>query len=567
MSGCEPEDCRDLWTPEGDLPPVSEDGVLGLIDALFPSRTPHTPLGRGHDCAELSELDRTMALSTDMFWQDSHFRTLYFTPREAGAKALAVAVSDLAAAGAVPMGFSLDLLIPPGLGAKVLSGALSGMADKARRYGIVLSGGDLAKGDRLGFSLTVWGSPVDPGASFLHRGEAEPGDCIFLVGTAGLARVGLWALERMGREALRDWPGACAAHLAPDPLLAEGQALAKLARDVAERSGAGKKDAPRMALMDVSDGLVRDVPRLLRGPGTGLGADLEIDPALIPDEVRRASRDMACAPEHLFLLGGEDYALAGTCPESLWPLVRGAVPGAALIGHVREGEGINLAGKPLELDGFDHFAKAGGKDADCREQGPEAGASHALIAAGREAWEAGLMAGYNGNISCRVSADHGRGAGEACLITRSGAAKSRLSGGDFSLLSLPDGRQVSGPPASTESPVHVGIYANCPQSKAVLHTHPPHLLALCLALPVEKRLVLPLPEAETYRARLAWTPFYPPGSDALGAAVAEAAKTHAAIWMERHGLVAHGPDLAFVISLSEELEQLAKVHLALLAAR
>lgn len=558
------EQTRNLWTFDGDAPPASEDEVLALIDAHFPSRTPHTPLGRGHDCAELAGLERRLALSTDMFWQDSHFRPEYFTPREAGAKALTGAVSDLAAAGAVPLGFSLDLLLPPDLGARALDEALSGMADKARQYGMILCGGDLARGDCLGFSLTVWGGPVDPAAPFLHRGGAEAGDVIFLVGRAGLARVGLGMLERLGREALRDWPASCAAHLSPEALLAEGQALAALARDLREEPGAEGKKAPRLSLMDVSDGLIRDLPRLLRAGDAGLGADLEIEPDLIPEEVRVAARGWGCVPEHLFLLGGEDYALAGTCPDSLWPLVRRAVPGAARIGRVREEPGLFLSGNPLALEGFDHFA-ATDKKVPARF-GPVAEAGRALVAAGREAWEAGLMAGYNGNISCRLTLDSGPEAGEACLITRAGVAKGRLTEGDFSLLSLSDGQLLQGPPASTESPVHLGIYRNYPQSRVILHTHPPHLLALCLALPVEKRLVLPLPEAETYRGRLAWTPFFPPGSAALGEAVAEAARTHAAVWMERHGLVVHGPDLGFVLSLSEELEQLARVQLFLLTA-
>jgi len=158
------------------------------------------------------------------------------------------------------------------------------------------------------------------------------------------------------------------------------------------------------------------------------------------------------------------------------------------------------------------------------------------------------------------------GHSQACLITRSGAAKARLVPADFALLALPDGTHLQGPEPSTESAVHLGIYAACPDTTMIIHTHPPCLLALSLTVPPEKRLNLPLPEADTYRARLAWVPFFSPGSPELGAAVAEAAKTHSAIWMERHGLVTHGPTLDFCLSLTEELEQLAKVQLESLGA-
>lgn len=545
-----------LWSPEGDAAPASEDEVLALIDGLFPSKTPHTPLGRGHDCAELGNLDGKLALSTDMFWQDSHFRTGYFTPAEAGAKALSVAVSDLAAAGAVPLGFSLDLLLPSWLGRQALRDVLAGMAERAREFGIVLAGGDLTGGERLGFSLTVWGAPVEPEAPFLRRGQARPGDKVFIIGESGLALVGLLALERRGRAAIADWPRSCAAFLVPEPLLAQGQALARLLHDMTR--GMRGREGPRLCLMDLSDGLARDLPRL----SGGSGVILEPDEADIPVEVRIAAPILGRSAEELFLLGGEDYALLGSCAESAWPLVREAVPGARALGRVRSEKGIVFGGAPVSFAGFDHFASTGGGTADgtSRQANPQRqNAALLLRNTGREAWRAGLMAGYNGNISCRAPLDSGA---DGCLITRSGAAKSRLEDSDFALLDLAGGRHVSGPMASTESVLHIGIYRNCPDSEIILHTHPPRLLALSLALPREQRLLLPLPEAERYRAMMAWTPYFPPGSPELAEAVAEAARTHPAVWMERHGLVVHGKDAAFVLSLSEELEQLALVQLA-----
>lgn len=556
-----PRNAAPLWGPPGDAAPACEDDILAMLDALFPSRTVHTPLGRGHDCAELA-VSGPLALSTDLFWQDAHFRPAYFSPQEAGGKALTAAASDLAAAGAVPLGFSLGLLLPPRLGKTALHGLLAGMADKARAYGMALSGGDLTRGEALGLSLTVWGERLDPATPFLRRAGCRPGDRIILVGRAGLARAGLWALERGGRAALADWPEACRAFLDPQPLFAQGQALARLA---AEQEGA----AGRIALMDVSDGLARDLPRLL-GP---LGAALDYAPDLIPAEARAAAPAMGLDEDALFLLGGEDYALLCTCPDAFWPRLRASLPEARALGLVTEEPGLLLRGAPVRLDGFDHFSgsspagppavpgQPGGLE---NKPGPSLppGAADSLILCCREAWQTGLMAGFSGNASRRAALPApGGGETGVCLITRSGAAKARLTPADFALLALDDGRPLHGPAASTESAVHLGIYRRCPESRFILHTHPPCLLALCLALPPEDRLALPLPEAGRCRNLLAWTPPHPPGSAALGETVALAAQTSPAVWMEGHGLVVHGPDPAFVLSLTEELEQLAKVQL------
>jgi thiamine-monophosphate kinase len=330
--------------------PASEEDCLALINALFPERSGHFPLNRDDDCAALALPPGPLALSTDYFMEDVHFRAAYFTPAEAGAKALSVAVSDLAAAGAAPLGFSLGLLLPEGLSRAALADCLAGMAAKARACAIILTGGDLSRGPCLGFCLTVWGAPAARDAPFLSRGRAGPGDRLFLIGEIGLARVGLAALETYGRDALSRYPAACAAHLDPPVFLAEGQALARLA-------------SPSLSLMDCSDGPARDLPRLL----AGLGADLHIGPGLIPEEVRREAGRQGMDPERIFLAGGEDYALLGSCPESLWPLAREAVPAARLLGTVRRDALFFCNGAPLSLPslaGFDHFAgkAAGGKE-------------------------------------------------------------------------------------------------------------------------------------------------------------------------------------------------------------
>ena len=100
----------------------------------------------------------------------------------------------------------------------------------------------------------------------LLRGEAQPGDVIFLIGRTGLARAGLLLLEERGRAALNEWPIPCEAHLRPAPRLKEGMRLSRLAADWGREKG--DPSCGRLGLMDLSDGLARDLPRLV-GHGRG----------------------------------------------------------------------------------------------------------------------------------------------------------------------------------------------------------------------------------------------------------------------------------------------------------
>lgn len=177
----------------------------------------------------------------------------------------------------------------------------------------------------------------------------------------------------------------------------------------------------------------------------------------------------------------------------------------------------------------------------------------------REAWRQGLLSGCNGNASVRLDEEDG-----TCCVTRSGAAKGRLTAADCCVLRLADGSLLSGGPASSETGMHLAVYRLLPDCRAVLHTHPRHLLALQLRLGenfAAAFLRLPLFEAEVWRARLAFAPALAPGSDALAQAVAEAAAQKPAVWMAGHGLCATGATLHAALALTEELEHLAHIQL------
>ena len=306
--------------------PSSENAVLACVDRYFAAAHPSLLLARGDDCAVLRP-SGPLCLTTDLFLEDEHFRRAYFTPQEIGHKALAVNASDLAACGAKPLAFTLSLGLPPDASLEMLEGLFAGMSALAERLRMGLAGGDLSRSDKLFLSITAWGeggSQSGAGRHWLSRSGARPGEALFLIGGVGLARVGLELLEFEGRKAMEEWPAACAAHLVPQPQVDAGQILARL----------GQADHPP-ALMDVSDGLARDLPRLLGMPRSGLGADLLIPDDLLHEELVRYARARGKHPAREAYLGGEDYALLGACSPRLLSSLHTALPELKEIGVVR----------------------------------------------------------------------------------------------------------------------------------------------------------------------------------------------------------------------------------------
>ena len=330
---------------------VSEDHILARIASHFPNEGPDVLLGRGDDCAVLG-VSGPLCVSTDLFMEDVHFRRSYFTPEDIGWKALAVNLSDLAADGARPMGFTVGLSLPPDADMALVDGLCAGMAELAAQASVPLVGGDLSRADKLHLCLTVFGQAEKT----LLRGEAQPGDVIFLIGRTGLARAGLLLLEERGRAALNGWPIPCEAHLRPAPRLKEGMRLSRLAADWGREKG--DPTCGRLGLMDLSDGLARDLPRLI-GPGMGadIGMPMPHTEILRFMRSRNEAEPVAAARRHAFL-GGEDYALIGTCSPELAVHVMVANAETTMLGKVTEGGEIRVDGIPVS-GGFGSFRGLG----------------------------------------------------------------------------------------------------------------------------------------------------------------------------------------------------------------
>ncbi|WP_034641480.1 thiamine-phosphate kinase [Desulfovibrio inopinatus] len=315
---------------------TSETEFLNIIDKYFPNRHKHILLGRGDDAAVITS-PGTLCVSTDLFMEDVHFRRSYFRPEDIGYKALAVNLSDMAAMGARPLGFTLAITAPRNTPVTFWDRVMAGMAELASANDLPLVGGDLNRSCGIGLSVTIWGESGESGR-FLERGKVQPGDILFVIGELGLAAAGLGVLEDMDEDAIPRWPKATAAHLRPTLHMDSGPILAGI--------------DGMTGLMDVSDGLAQDLPRLT---GPNCGAELVLNSTMFNPEMIDIATRYKMNPVRLAVSGGEDYALLGAVNESAFETVMQAVPGVLRIGRVTETPGLLVNAKPFDEKGFDHF--------------------------------------------------------------------------------------------------------------------------------------------------------------------------------------------------------------------
>lgn len=181
----------------------------------------------------------------------------------------------------------------------------------------------------------------------------------------------------------------------------------------------------------------------------------------------------------------------------------------------------------------------------------------------RIAWREGMMSGWSGNASVRIGKN-------VFAITRAGSAKGFIEPGDCLLVN--DAGQVlagAGSPSS-ETALHLALYAASQSCNAILHTHPVCMQALNLLLGgrnMQERefLRLPLYESRMWRQRLFLADALAPGSPELAQSAAKSLPNQAplpcAIWLPEHGLCAMAENLLSALCMSEELEHLANVQL------
>jgi thiamine-monophosphate kinase len=255
-------------------------------------------VGSGDDAAVTSPAGATVT-SVDALVENVHFRRSTFSPRAIGRKALAVALSDLAAMGAAPGEAYVQLGIPADLDEAGCLEVAEGIAEVAGETGAAVLGGDVTRAAELMLAVTVVGH-LDSATDAVLRSGARAGDALAVTGELGGAAAGLLLLERpeLGgavgdevAEALRR------RHRDPSPRLAAGAALAK---------------AGATAMIDVSDGLGADASHLAAASGVGFTIELARLP--VQDGVAEVAEAAGVDAWELAVSGGEDYELLVSLP-------------------------------------------------------------------------------------------------------------------------------------------------------------------------------------------------------------------------------------------------------------
>jgi thiamine-monophosphate kinase len=304
---------------------VSALGEHGLLDRIARriGPAPALEVWAGDDAAVVPWPHDRLLLTTDVLVEGLDFRLDWGSARDVGWKAVAVTVSDLAAMGARPRHAVASLSLPAETPVDVVDGLLDGMLAAASRWRLSLVGGDLSGASELSLAVAMVGAG-DDGRPVLRSG-ARPGDSLCVTGSLGGARAGLVALQRGEGTAEGGEAGpALARQLRPQARVDEGVLLA----------GAGAR-----AMIDLSDGLVVDLGRLMDASGTGC----DVDPGAVPVDraVEPVARRWGLDPLETALIGGEDYELLLTMEESLVAAARSSLEamGTPLtrIGLVTEG--------------------------------------------------------------------------------------------------------------------------------------------------------------------------------------------------------------------------------------
>jgi thiamine-monophosphate kinase len=323
---------------------AGEFDLIAAIRERLPAPGPRVKLASGDDAAVV-EPRAASAVTVDAVVDGVHFHLDRFGARAAGRKALAAALSDLAAMGAAQGEAYAVVGAPSELADEDLLEIADGLADVAHRESVTIAGGDLVSSPVLIISITAIG--YEPGATRLvARAGARPRDVLAVTGELGGAAAALELLE--GTEPrtplapeLRD--SLLARQLNPVPRLKEGRAIAA---------------AGATAMIDISDGLGADAGHLAAASECRLEIDLERVP-LAPGVVEVAGEREAAL--ELAAGGGEDYELLVALPrdkvEEAAREVAEAGSKLTEIGYATDGEGVALrlpGGRELEPRGFDH---------------------------------------------------------------------------------------------------------------------------------------------------------------------------------------------------------------------
>lgn len=316
---------------------IGEQGLLKIVQEFCPANI------IGDDGAIFQALDGySVVVTTDLLVDGVHFSDRTTSAEDAGWRAVAANLSDLAAMGATPLGITVGLGIRGDLPISWVEGLYRGFSSCLQPYNTPILGGDICRSNVVTVAITAFGQVLPSQA--LLRSAARPGDVIFVTGPHGSSRGGL--------ELLLNPQNLTSSEL----ILAHQRPIPRL--DVLPHIQALSSDRP-LAGMDSSDGLADAIIQICRFSKVGAILDLEAIPLLpalkeiFPEKALEWS-----------LYGGEDFELVLCLPEPEAITLREALGNkGAIIGKIVYGSSVELidssGNNPREIlslsSGFQHF--------------------------------------------------------------------------------------------------------------------------------------------------------------------------------------------------------------------
>ncbi|QWD60344.1 thiamine-phosphate kinase [Polynucleobacter sp. MWH-UH35A] len=336
------------FKPLGEFDLIERFFKMGA-DSLRTDADQAIVLGIGDDCALIKpQADEEIAITSDMLVEGRHFFA-DADPEQLARKALAVNLSDLAAMGARPLGFTLAIALPA-INEAWLEAFSKGLFATAKQYSCPLIGGDTTAG-LLTISITAFGAT--PVVKAIRRSGAKPGDDIWVSGAVGDARLALAALRHEIKLSSEDLQQVAHRMHQPSPRVELGIQL----RDVASSA------------LDISDGLLGDLRHILKRSQV----DAQIQLEQLPKSITLQKQDVSI--QHQFAAcGGDDYELCFTASPSQRDKIQAMSKSLNLpltiIGKILPKKGIdsklyliNSSGAAMSdaevapfLNSFDHFA-------------------------------------------------------------------------------------------------------------------------------------------------------------------------------------------------------------------
>ncbi len=306
----------------------SEAGLVERLRELFQtSFAQGVEVGIGDDAAVISASNNKLVATLDIAIEDVHFKSLWSSPFQIGAKLTTANLADLFSMGATPKYLLVGAAISEVNNSEVITELAQGIRSVADKFEVSVIGGDLSKSEKMSLSITALGEMAkDP----ITRSGASAGDLIYLSALPGLSAAGLAILER----GLDRPKYVVQAHL--NPKLVAPIKLIEVAS----------------AMSDISDGLVSDARNIARASKVDLNFDtsaLEASPDF--KDLGELATELGVDVYDWIFSGGEDHFFIATVPEKYADKNLGIQ-----VGKVVAGSGlITIDGVQTQRAGYQHF--------------------------------------------------------------------------------------------------------------------------------------------------------------------------------------------------------------------